>query len=351
MPFPKRNHFNYTLFIALLGFTFTLNAQQNNLILQGSSNNQWQSSFIKFESFDHDDDWTIEHRGTNDANGFKGISFQNHNTANNTYETPLFLDVDNKVGIGTNKPDFKLSVNGFAKIGGTTQSQLMLADRGWSGSHAILFNSYPSESFVNGGLNVYQNTKYANDPGNFSNGAGGVFFNANGEGVFEIKLSKVSTGKGQSVEWEDSSQFSILRNGNVSIGVLSGENYNNAELALVDHRLTVNGKIRTQEVKVTNDNWPDYVFEEEYDLISINELRKYIDANKHLPNIPSAEIVEKEGLYLGDMDSKLLRKIEELTLYTLEQDKTLSKQKNKLEQLEKENQEIKKLLTELLKVK
>lgn len=77
---------------------------------------------------------------------------------------------------------------------------------------------------------------------------------------------------------------------------------------------------------VNKDNWADYVFEKDYDLMSIEELEKFIKENKHLPNIPAAKEVKDEGYSQHDINAKLLSKIEELTLYTLQQEKDLQKQ-------------------------
>lgn len=89
-----------------------------------------------------------------------------------------------------------------------------------------------------------------------------------------------------------------------------------------DEKLTVNGTIHSTEVKVTPSvPTPDYVFEPDYKLASLEEIKAYVDKNHHLPEIPSAKEIEKKGISLGDMNMKLLKKIEELTLYLVEQQK------------------------------
>ncbi|MBC8054613.1 MAG: hypothetical protein H7Y13_16255 [Sphingobacteriaceae bacterium] len=94
-----------------------------------------------------------------------------------------------------------------------------------------------------------------------------------------------------------------------------------------DMTLTVKGKIHAEEVKVDlNVPGPDYVFEKNYDLKSLDEVEKYISANKHLPEIPSAKTMEKEGISMGDMQMKLLQKVEELTLYIIDQNKRANQQ-------------------------
>jgi hypothetical protein len=86
--------------------------------------------------------------------------------------------------------------------------------------------------------------------------------------------------------------------------------------------LSVNGKAICSELKVQlQANWPDYVFNKNYQLKSFDELRKYIDANNHLPNMPPAAELEKNGMEVGEMQRKMMEKIEELTLYVLQLEK------------------------------
>lgn len=88
----------------------------------------------------------------------------------------------------------------------------------------------------------------------------------------------------------------------------------------------VAGNIRAKEVKVELENWPDYVFNPEYNLRSLTSVKDFIFQNGHLPDIPAATEVHDQGVALGDMNAKLLQKIEELTLYTLQQEETLHRQ-------------------------
>jgi len=113
-------------------------------------------------------------------------------------------------------------------------------------------------------------------------------------------------------------------NGNVGIGTPSP-----------DAKLAVSGQVHAQEVKVSvTVPGPDYVFEKDYKLTSLEEIKNYIDQNKHLPEVPSAKEMEKNGIQLGEMNMLLLKKIEELMLYVIE----LKKEVQEL----KENQQSKK---------
>ncbi|WP_143070781.1 tail fiber protein [Flagellimonas taeanensis] len=110
-----------------------------------------------------------------------------------------------------------------------------------------------------------------------------------------------------------------------------------------DAKLAVKGNIHAEEVKVDlSVPGPDYVFKDRYNLKSLEEVQNYIKEHGHLPNIPSAKEMEDNGIQLGEMNMKLLEKIEELTLYTIQQQKLIEDliQQNKLQ--EKEINQLKK---------
>lgn len=96
--------------------------------------------------------------------------------------------------------------------------------------------------------------------------------------------------------------------------------------AVLGQKLSVNGNIRAREIKVETANWPDYVFNQEYRVPSLEEVDEFIQKNKHLPGVPKAEIVEKEGYSLNEMDKVLLKKIEEMTLQLIQLNETVKKQ-------------------------
>ncbi len=144
--------------------------------------------------------------------------------------------------------------------------------------------------------------------------------------------------------WTKESNSAVLKesmridhSGNVGIGTTTPD----AELA-------VNGLIHTKEVKVDLVGWPDYVFEDKYELPSLKELENHITQKGHLPNIPSAKEVEKAGgIQLGEMNKKLLEKVEELTLYTIQQEKELKKQSKEIERLKSQNSKLLELAKEI----
>jgi hypothetical protein len=115
--------------------------------------------------------------------------------------------------------------------------------------------------------------------------------------------------------------MTMLANGNIGIGTTNPT-----------YPLTVNGTIRSKKV-IVDTGWSDFVFEDDYSLMPLHQLDKFIEKNNHLPEMPTAKEVEANGISLGEMDAKLLQKIEELTLYTIEQQKMIDK-------LVKDNEEM-----------
>jgi len=117
----------------------------------------------------------------------------------------------------------------------------------------------------------------------------------------------------------------LADNGNVGIGTDNPGTF----------KLAVEGKIGAREIQVTNNSpWPDYVFEKSYARMNLADLEAYINANKHLPGIPSAaEVQAAGGIEIGAMQQKQMEKIEELYLYVIE--------------LKKENQELRQMVLEL----
>jgi hypothetical protein len=101
-------------------------------------------------------------------------------------------------------------------------------------------------------------------------------------------------------------------------------------------KLAVNGTIHAKEVRVDMLGWADYVFNDDYKLPPLSEVRTYIKEHRHLPDVPSEEEVLANGQNLGEMNAVLLRKIEELTLYQIEADKQLNNLRAVVEELKKD---------------
>ena len=199
-------------------------------------------------------------------------------------ETPgggLMIDAEGDVGFGTNSPRQKIHVvNGNILISRTSSR----ANGSTNGS--LLFG---------GAINS-----------NCTHGAWGIeYVNNDNEGYglnFWRPISPCNNPKGNYF-------FFLADNSNVGIGT------NNPKA-----KLSVEGAILAKEVCVKDSisNWPDYVFKEEYNLMDLKALKKYVETNKHLPDVPSAAEVETNGVKLGETTSLLMQKIEELTLYIIQ---------------------------------
>ncbi|MFP2996908.1 hypothetical protein ABN763_13410 [Spongiivirga sp. MCCC 1A20706] len=133
--------------------------------------------------------------------------------------------------------------------------------------------------------------------------------------------------------------MTMLANGNLGIGTTNPGTY----------KLAVNGKIRAKEIKVET-GWADFVFEKDYHLPTLSEVESHIQEKGHLKDIPSAKEVAENGIFLGEMDAKLLQKIEELMLYTIAQEKQLKAQQTENKQLKDKNQELEARLAKLEKI-
>lgn len=118
----------------------------------------------------------------------------------------------------------------------------------------------------------------------------------------------------------------INNSGNVGIGTTNP-----------DQLLTVNGIIHAKQVNIDlNVPAPDYVFDRTYNLKSLSEVNRYILLNKHLPEIPSAAAMAKDGVNVTELNTKLLQKVEELTLYIIQKDKQLNNEEMRVEELQQQ---------------
>jgi hypothetical protein len=142
-----------------------------------------------------------------------------------------------------------------------------------------------------------------------------------------LEASNASQGGGLAFVVNGSAKAEIGSDGRLGIGTLSPRD-----------RLEVSGgNIRVSGGSFIDDGTalraPDYVFEEDYYLMSLEELQNYIDREGHLPNVPNAEEIANNGLNLSQFQMKLLEKVEELTLYTLRQQERLSAQQQQINEL------------------
>ena len=198
------------------------------------------------------------------------------------------------IGIGNNSPQSKLDINGTIMVGGDTGN--------------LDITSLPNS------LDMLKNTGKLAIGWNLSGGGGETNFIAN--------RGKGNTGGFHFYDYTNEGQRKRL--------LLLNSNGN----ALLD------GKLEAREIKVTTTPTADFVFEDSYKLPNLESVEKHIKEKKHLPEIASAAEMQKDGVNIGDFQIKLLQKIEELTLYSIEQNKLIKDQQERLKKLE-EKQNIK----------
>lgn len=151
----------------------------------------------------------------------------------------------------------------------------------------------------------------------------------NSSGITKIKFS----------DYVHKSSLVIFNTGKVTVGTDQYDNDN-------DYIFYVGKGIKAERIKVENpalNGWADYVFKKDYKLRTLEEVEKHIADKGHLPNIPSTAEVEKDGINLGEMDAKLLEKIEELTLYSIEQNKQIKQLQEENKVLKSQSEDIKEL--------
>jgi hypothetical protein len=200
-------------------------------------------------------------------------------------------------GIGTNNPQNTLHVNGTVRADGALYPYSSL--QGMGDNTSLVWDAY-------GAMRMGFTKKFGFGP-KLTYGAGYTF-----------AISESSAGDiGASNTFTD--RLVIDPNGNVGIGTGAPQSL-----------LAVKGNITAMVVTVTQTGWSDYVFAKEYKLPSLKFVEDYIQSNHHLPEIPSAEEIKKKGIDLGDNQALLLKKVEELTLYIIAQEKELETVKKEL---------------------
>lgn len=162
--------------------------------------------------------------------------------------------------------------------------------------------------------------------------SGSMIFNCEGGG--DIKFTTVADPTNESTAYFTTKvQMIITKTGKIGIGTGDATLPNTAGgVDVSNYKLFVKGGILTEEVRVST-TWADYVFNKDYNLKPLSEVETFIKENGHLPNVPSAAQVKEEGIELGNMAKIQQEKIEELTLYIIEQDKINKKQGEEIEEL------------------
>jgi hypothetical protein len=235
------------------------------------------------------------------------------------------------LGLGTSTPDAALDIK--------KEGIALEIDHTTKGGHSLIkFNSV-----VNNGSDkafILFQDESSNSPGSGSEDVRltmGVFndFRASSYHSDELWLQ----GGGRLVQnvgsWDEELNTII---GTPSTGTTGGYEWrvNNSVKMGLSHagQLSVSGTILAKEVKVSTDasNWPDYVFDDNYNLQKLSKVEDFINIHKHLPHMPSAAEVEEDGINLAEMNKLLLMKVEELTLYVIDKDKEVCELRKCLEE-------------------
>ncbi|MGR3854975.1 hypothetical protein [Chryseobacterium indologenes] len=215
----------------------------------------------------------------------------------------LVVNDNGNVGIGTVSPNSKLHI-AQDNINNQNLSLGKFTSVGQTGGSAIVSLAYNSTT-----ANLEVNSTYS-----------GSGFRYGTYGDFNIE-NEITT--------PDFGAINFITNKKVQLAIKPNGN------ALLQ------GKFEAKEVKVTLTPTADFVFDEKYDLPKLEEVEKHIKEKKHLPEIASAKVMEKEGVNVGEFQIKLLQKIEELTLYSIEQNKQIKQQSEQLKHLKDENEALK----------
>lgn len=238
----------------------------------------------------------------------KGLSFMRYDAVNRCAggicDIPLFLADNGNVGINTSSPHEKLSIHG-KHIGSAI---LLHSD---NDADLMLWASEPGLTYTGVGI--------GNNIRNYANG---------------VSMERINASKGGS--------YIRLLDNEINFNLVSNTGYKQQSLTLHSNgNASLQGKFEAKEIKVTLTPTADFVFDENYDLPKLEEVERYIKEKKHLPEIASANVMEKEGVNVGEFQIKLLQKVEELTLYSIEQNKQLKSQSERIQQLQKENNVLK----------
>lgn len=314
------------------GINVTGNTAVQNLQVTGNStfgeylklNNNLSSSYTLKVKTVGDENWGIEHSGMEMDNlNWYGMGLRIMDNGSNgfyirdkTSNQMRLVIKDGKVGIGKTNPQYALDVNGAINVSDIRVNGNSLMDKLWIPVNAGL--SYSNSIGIGttepkGKMHVVGDIVIGND---INNQRFIMHSRTDASGDF-IQL----TGDDAQGNWRWSEGITLTRSGNVGIGVTNPT-----------QKLAVEGTILSKEVLVSIDaaNWPDYVFHEDYKLKELKEVEEFIKENNHLPEIPSAQEVKDNGVLVGEMTNKLLKKIEELTLYVIEQDKKIKELEEKI---------------------
>jgi len=319
--------FTLIVFTILSGFSIfgqtVTNSTDGGIFLKGggSQYNNWlfQENGINWGLFYLNHPENPKYFGNYLTKGAETFFTRNEEGGWNFPSTAVKLD-----GIGTNQYTYAVAmlshVNGYFWTAGTIETMSNLLVNGNIGigtkdpqSKLHFFNSVLGDVTMAIRLDGLTNTERA--IGFYDNGNLAWWFGRDNTGVMQNGLGFWKSG---STGWV----LTMADNGNVGIGTDNPT-----------HKLSVNGTIKAKEIIVELTGWSDFVFDKDYKLKSLTEVENFIKDNGHLPSIPSEKEVLEQGISVGEINSKLLQKIEELTLYMIEIKKENQKLTQEVEKL------------------
>lgn len=252
-------------------------------------------------------------------------SFLSDNILPRTYLVP----VDGRLGVGTYNPTTRATIIGSPN---TAENIVRIQSTYLGDDHIVGIDCTidPAEGY-GVGANFYGGYRAIRGISDGKNSTGlsiGVVGAAIGDNNNGTRTGLHGNAYGGNINWAG-----YFENGNVyvtnELRIGSG-----AITGATGYKVAIDGKVIAEELRINLSNaWPDYVFDSSYDLMPLDQLESAINENKHLPGIPSAEDVQNNGLIVGEMQTKMMEKIEELTLYILELNKELIHVKKELDHI------------------
>jgi hypothetical protein len=322
-------------------------ANGNILLAKNSTATSSGSMMFKLNS-SWEETWGIEY--VNSSTTENGLSFWNYRyiapnkdgdtTRGAQKRSVLFLtnSRDGRIGMGTTNPQANLDVSGSFKaesadISAISANTLTVQDATVNGSlsaNSLTVPSITTTTLTAGNATITDLLKASEAQ---------IIGTLNARNVIIENIASANTLNAQNANINEITSYTT--GAGVAFAIIKKSATLEEEVFKIYGNGTVNAKkINAEEINVSVNamiSYPDYVFEDDYNLLPLNEVEQYIKENKRLPEIPSAKEAEENGIDLGSMQVKLLLKIEELTLYAIEQQKLIEDLQKQVKELHRSN--------------